>query len=165
MATTTRIGTQINAPRSTVYRLLLDGDAVAAWMMPDGITVDVHRFEPVEGGSFSITLTHDDPTNVGETGQPHDAGTVRQQHDAYFGTFRSLTPDEQVVQVLEFVTEKPGMTGAQTITFTLTDADGGTHLDVLHEGVPPGLSSAENQVGWQMALTKLVALAERGTTD
>ncbi|MFD4357526.1 SRPBCC domain-containing protein [Nocardia sp. NPDC058518] len=164
MATTTRIGTQINAPRSTVYRLLLDGDAVAAWMMPDGISVDVHRFEPVEGGSFSITLTHDEPVDVGETGQ-HDAGTVRQQHDAYFGTFRSLTSDEQVVEVLEFVTEKPDMTGAQTVTFTLTDADGGTYLEVLHEGVPAGLGPAENEVGWQMALTKLVALAERGTTD
>ncbi|WP_446221692.1 SRPBCC domain-containing protein [Nocardia sp. IBHARD005] len=164
MATTTRIGTQINAPRSTVYRLLLDGDAVAAWMMPDGITVDVHRFEPVEGGSFSITLTHDEPNDADETGN-YDAGTVRQQHDAYFGTFRSLTSDEQVVEVLEFVTEKPHMTGAQAITFTLTDADGGTHLEVLHEGVPPGLSPAENEIGWQMALTKLVALAERGTTD
>ncbi|MFD4443961.1 SRPBCC domain-containing protein [Nocardia sp. NPDC058519] len=164
MATTTRIGTQINAPRSTVYRLLLDGDAVAAWMMPDGISVDVHRFEPVEGGSFSITLTHDEPVDVGETGQ-HDAGTVRQQHDAYFGTFRSLTSDEQVVEVLEFVTEKPDMTGAQTVTFTLTDAGGGTYLEVLHEGVPAGLGPAENEVGWQMALTKLVALAERGTTD
>ncbi|MGY0497843.1 SRPBCC domain-containing protein [Nocardia sp. FBN12] len=156
---TTRIGTQINAPRSAVYQLLVDGDAVAAWMMPDGIAVEVHRFEPVEGGSFSITLTYDDPTDTGQ----HDAGTVRQQHDAYFGTFRSLIADEQVVEVLEFVTEKPDMTGAQTVTFTLTDADGGTHLEVLHEGVPAGLGPVENEIGWQLALTKLVALAERGT--
>lgn len=161
---TTRIGTHINAPRSTVYQLLLDGDAVATWMMPDGIATEVHRFEAVEGGSFSITLTYDESTDTGETRQ-HDAGTVRQQHDAYFGTFRSLIPDEQVVEVLEFVTEKPDMTGTQTVTFTLTAADGGTHLEVLHEGVPSGLSSAENHIGWQMALTKLVALAERGATD
>lgn len=157
---TTRIGTQINAPRSAVYPLLVDGDAVAAWMMPDGISIEVHRFEAVVGGSFSITLTYDDPTDTGQ----HDAGTVRQQHDAYYGTFRSLIPDEQVVELLEFVTEKPDMTGAQTVTFTLTDADGGTHLEVLHEGVPAGLSPAENEIGWQLALTKLVALAERGTT-
>ncbi len=158
---TTRIGTQINAPRSAVYGLLVDGDAVAAWMMPDGIAVEVHRFEAVEGGSFSLTLTYDDPADTGQ----HDAGTVRQQHDAYFGTFRALIPDEQVVEVLEFVTEKPDMTGAQTVTFTLTDADGGTHLEVLHEGVPPGLTPTENEIGWRLALTKLVALAERGTTD
>ncbi|MBC7302133.1 MAG: SRPBCC domain-containing protein [Nocardia sp.] len=162
---TTRIGTHINAPRSTVYRLLLDGDAVAAWMMPEGITSEVHRFEPVEGGSFSITLTHDEPAHTRAVTPDHVAGTPAQQHDAYFGTFRSLIPDEQVVEVLEFVTEKPDMTGAQTVTFTLTDADGGTYLEVLHEGVPPGLSPAENQAGWRMALTKLAALAARGTTD
>lgn len=158
---TTRIGTQIDAPRSAVYPLLVDGDAVTAWMMPDGIAVEVHRFEAVEGGSFSITLTYDNPADTGR----HDAGTVRQQHDAYFGTFRSLVPDEQVVEVLEFVTEKPEMTGAQTVTFTLTDAEGGTYLEVLHEGVPPGLSPAENEISWQLALTKLAALAERGTSD
>lgn len=153
---TTRIGTHINAPRSTVYRLLLDGDAVAAWMVPDGVTSEVHRFEPVEGGSFSITLNHDFRTDAGETVP---------QHDAYFGTFRALIPDEQVVEVLEFVTEMPDMTGAQTVTFALTDVDGGTHVDVLHEGVPPGLSHADNEVSWQLALTKLGALAERGTID
>ncbi|WP_410876876.1 SRPBCC domain-containing protein [Nocardia sp. A7] len=162
---TTRIGTHINAPRSTVYRLLLDGDAVATWMMPDGIATEVHRFEPVEGGSFSITLTYDEAADPGETEPHYVAGTIRQKHDAYFGTFRSLIPDEQVVEVLEFVTEKPDMTGSQTVTFTLTDVDGGTHLEILHEEVPPGLGPAENEVGWQMALTKLAALAERGTTD
>ncbi|MFD3747017.1 SRPBCC domain-containing protein [Nocardia sp. NPDC058633] len=151
---TTRIGTHINAPRSTVYRLLLDGDAVSVWMVPDGMTSEVHRFEPVEGGSFSITLTYEAPVDEGRT-QP--------QHDAYFGTFRTLVPDEQVIEVLEFVTEKPEMTGAQSVTFTLTDADGGTHLDVLHEGVPAGLGLADNEVAWRMALTKLVALAERGS--
>ncbi|MFE9789420.1 SRPBCC domain-containing protein [Nocardia salmonicida] len=153
---TTRIGTHITAPRSTVYRLLLDGDAVGIWMVPDGMTSEVHRFEPVEGGSFSITITYDAST---------DAEKTDLQHDAYFGTFRSLVPDEQVVEVLEFVTERPDMTGAHSVTFTLTDVDGGTHLDVVHEGVPPGLSLADNEGTWQMALAKLVALAERGTID
>ncbi|MEU4812540.1 SRPBCC domain-containing protein [Nocardia fluminea] len=154
---TTRIGTQINAPRSTVYRLMLDADAVAAWMPPPGITAEVHRFEPKEGGSFSITLTYDQPTATGETRPPH--------RDACFGTFRTLVPDEQIIEVLEFVTETPDMTGAQTVTFTLTDADGGTYLDTLHEGVPVGLSAADNERTWHQSLTKLTALAEREPRD
>lgn len=150
---TTRIGTQINAPRSTVYRLMLDAAAVATWMPPPGVTLEVHRFEPKEGGSFSITLTYDEPADTGEARVLH--------HDAYFGTFRTLVPDEQIVEVLEFVTETPEMTGAQTLTFTLTDADGGTHLETVHEGVPAGLSAAVNESAWHEALAKLTALAER----
>ncbi|MFC6014549.1 SRPBCC domain-containing protein, partial [Nocardia lasii] len=153
---TTRIGTHIDAPRSTVYRLLLDGDAVRVWMVPDGMASEVHRFEPEVGGSFSITLIYDAQTESGQS---------ELQHDAYFGTFRSLVPDEQIVEALEFVTVRPDMTGAQTVTFTLSDEDGGTRLDILHEDVPAGLSPADNEIGWQMALAKLTSLAERGTVD
>ncbi|MEV0685615.1 SRPBCC domain-containing protein [Nocardia sp. NPDC050378] len=154
---TTRIGRHINAPRSTVYRLLLDADSVKAWMVPDDMAKAsrVHRFEPHEGGAFSITLIYDDAA---------DADTADAQHDAYYGRFLSLTPDERIVEVLEFVTVRPEMSGAQTVTFTLTDsADGGTDLDVLHEDVPPGLSPPDNEIGWRTALTKLVALAEHGS--
>jgi hypothetical protein len=32
----------------------------------------------------------------------------------------------------------------------------------VHEGLPPGLSSADNEVGWREALAKLAALVEAG---
>jgi Activator of Hsp90 ATPase homolog 1-like protein len=47
-----------------------------------------------------------------------------------------------------------------TITITLTDADGGTDLLAVHSGLPPGLSPADNETGWRMALAKLAALVE-----
>ena len=47
-----------------------------------------------------------------------------------------------------------------TITFTL--ADGGTHILGVHEGLPNGVPAADNEVGWQLALAKLVALVEAG---
>ena len=49
-----------------------------------------------------------------------------------------------------------------TITITLTDSDGGTDLVAVHEGLPHGLSPADNEIGWRMALDKLAALVERG---
>jgi hypothetical protein len=50
-----------------------------------------------------------------------------------------------------------------TITITLADAaDGGTELVAAHEGLPPGLSGADNETGWRMALAKLAALVEAG---
>ncbi len=55
------------APRSSVYRALLDREAVQHWMVPDGMTSRVHVFEPHEGGSFRIPLTYDAPTDTGKT--------------------------------------------------------------------------------------------------
>jgi hypothetical protein len=45
-------------------------------------------------------------------------------------------------------------------TITLTDAKGGTDLVAVHDGLPPGLSCADNETGLRMALAKLVALVE-----
>ena len=40
------------------------------------------------------------------------------------------------------------MPGEMTITITLADADGGTHLFGVHEGLPSGVSTADNETGW-----------------
>jgi len=47
-----------------------------------------------------------------------------------------------------------------TITIALADADGGTELVAVHEGLPPGLFPTDNETGWRMALDKLAALVE-----
>ncbi|MCY1015599.1 SRPBCC family protein [Pyxidicoccus sp. MSG2] len=148
---TTRISRHVNAPRASVYRALLDARAVQTWMVPDGMTSHVHAFEPREGGSFRISLTYDAPTSTGKT----TAHT-----DTHHGRFVKLVPDEQVVQVVEFETDDPAMRGEMTITYTLTNADGGTDIHAVHEGLPRGVSPADNELGWQMSLGKLAALVE-----
>ena len=147
----TRISRHINAPRATVYRALLDPRAVAKWKMPEDMTCHVHAFEATEGGKFRISVTYEIATNTGKT----TANT-----DTYHGRFVKLVPNEQVVEVDEFETTDPRMGGAMTITFTLNDADGGTDLGAVHEGLPSGVEPAENAKGWQMALTRLAALVE-----
>jgi uncharacterized protein YndB with AHSA1/START domain len=57
----TRINLHVNAPRAIVYRAILDGRAVATWMVPTGMTSHVHTFDAREGGSFRISLTYDEP--------------------------------------------------------------------------------------------------------
>jgi hypothetical protein len=47
-----------------------------------------------------------------------------------------------------------------TTTITLSDADGGTELVAVYDGLPEGLSPADNEVGWREALTRLAALVE-----
>jgi uncharacterized protein YndB with AHSA1/START domain len=143
----------VKAARANVYRALLDAHAVATWMVPDGMTSRVHVFEAREGGSFRISLTYDEQPGTGKT----TAHT-----DAYHGRFIKLVPDEQVVEVMEFETADDSMRGEMTVTFTLTDAGGGTDVLAVHDHLPPGLSPADNETGWRMALDKLAALVEAG---
>jgi hypothetical protein len=65
-----------------------------------------------------------------------------------------------VVEVIEFETTDPRFGGLMTMTTTLTDADGGTDVLVVHEGVPAGVSAADNETGTRMALENLARLVE-----
>jgi len=57
-------------------------------------------------------------------------------------------------------TDDPALRGQTTITITLADADGGTDLVAVRDGLPRGVSPADNETGWRMALAKLAALVE-----
>ena len=149
--TSTRIRRHVNAPRAKVYRALLDAQPVAIWMVPDGMTSYVHAFDARQGGAFRISLTYDAPTATGKT----SAHT-----DTYHGHFVKLIPNEQVIEVMEFETSDPAMRGQMTASFTLIDTDGGTDVLAVHDNLPPGLSPADNETGWRMALDKLAALVE-----
>jgi uncharacterized protein YndB with AHSA1/START domain len=143
----------MNAPRAVVYRALLDARAVATWMVPAGMTSHVHAFDAREGGSFRISLTYDAPTETGKT---------TAQTDTYHGRFVQLVTNERVVELVEFETTDPAMLGEMTITYSLADADGGTDVLVVYDGLPRGVSAADNEVGTRMSLAKLAALVEAG---
>jgi len=148
---TTEISRFIRAPRARVYQTLLDPTAVPAWKVPQGMTCHVHSFDAREGGAFRISLTYDKPTETGKT---------TAQTDTYHGHFAKLIPNEQVVEIDEFETDNTALSGPMTITITLTDADGGTQLSALHEGLPPAVSPRDNETGWRMSLAKLAAYVE-----
>ncbi|HEX3840979.1 MAG TPA: SRPBCC domain-containing protein [Acidimicrobiales bacterium] len=143
----------IDAPPSAVYRALLDPQAVAVWRVPAGMTSRVHEFDPREDGRFRISLTYDESTGAGKT---------TAQTDTFSGHFKKLTPNEEVIEVIEFETEDPDLHGEMTITTTLADADGGTDVVVLHEGIPDRVPTGDNETGTRMALDNLAAWVEAG---
>jgi uncharacterized protein YndB with AHSA1/START domain len=117
------------------------------------MTSHVHEFDAREGGWFRISLTYDAPNGTGKT----TAHT-----DTYHGHFVKLVPNERVVEVLEFETADPDLCGEMTMTTTLADADGGTDVLVVHEGIPGGVPAADNENGTRMSLANLAALVEAG---
>ena len=146
-----QVSRYVNAPRSAVYQALLDADAIAKWRVPDGMTSHVHEFEAREGGSFRIALTYDAPDRAGKSSS---------HTDTYHGHFARLVPDEQVVEVFEFETADPALGGTMTMTTTLTDADGGTDVLIVHEGIPDIVPATDSETGTRMALANLAKVVE-----
>ncbi|WP_459184319.1 SRPBCC domain-containing protein [Streptomyces sp.] len=147
----TEISRHMNAPRSAVYRALLDAAAIAKWRVPAGMSSHVHEFDAREGGSFRISLTYDAPTGTGKSAA---------HTDTYHGHFVKLVPNEQVVEVFEFETADPGLRGEMTMTTTLTEAGDGTDVLIVHEGIPDSVPVADNETGTRMALAHLAELVE-----
>jgi uncharacterized protein YndB with AHSA1/START domain len=147
----TRISGHVNAPRAAVYRALLDADAIAKWRVPAGMSSHVHEFDAREGGSMRVSLTYDGPSHTGKSAS---------HTDTYHGHFAKLVPDELVVEVFEFETEDPALRGTMTMTTKLTDADGGTDVLIVHDGIPDSVPAADNETGTRMALANLAEFVE-----
>jgi uncharacterized protein YndB with AHSA1/START domain len=112
------------------------------------MTCHVHAFDARVGGKFRISLTYDAPTHIGKT---------TAQTDTYHGRFVELVPNKRVVEMDEFETEDPALRGEMKITIELTDKEDGTEVVGVHEGLPPGLRDADNELGWRIALEKLAS--------
>ncbi|SCL50922.1 SRPBCC family protein [Micromonospora chersina] len=149
----TQVSQLVKAPRSAVYRALLDPVAVAKWRVPTGMSGHVHEFDAREGGSLRVSLTYEAPDNTGKS----TAHT-----DTYHGRFVKLVPDRQVVEVVEFETDDPALGGAMTMTTTLTEVDGATEVVVVHDGIPDAIPAEDNETGTRMALANLARLVELG---
>ena len=80
-----RITRHIKAPRTSVYRALLDRDAVEAWKVPDGMISEIHEFDAREGGRLRVSLTYDEGAGTGKTNG---------RTDTFHGRFVKLVPDQ-----------------------------------------------------------------------
>ncbi|MGV4980737.1 SRPBCC domain-containing protein [Streptomyces sp. NRAIS4] len=147
----TRVSRRVQAPPHAVYRALTDPEAIAAWRVPAGMTARVHRFDAREGGAFRVSLTYDDTSAAGKSGG---------HTDTYHGHFARLEPGALVVEVFAFETDDDTVRGTMTMTTTLTAADGGTDVEILHEGIPDDIPRADNELGTRMALDNLARLVE-----
>ncbi len=136
-----------------MYAALVDADAVAKWKVPDGMTCEVHAFDARESGIVRISLTYETSS---------DAGKSTAHTDTYRGRFVELVPNERVVEIDEFETADPAFRGEMKITISLVDADGGTDVLGVHEGLPAGVSVSDNEAGWRSSLARLAVLVEDG---
>lgn len=110
------------------------------------MTAEVHDFEGREGGAFRISLTYDAPNGAGKT---------TSQTDTYHGHFAQLVPDELVVEVLEFETTDPTLSGQMKVTTMLSDGETGPRSSSCTTGFLTVCRSATTRPGpgclWQIS--------------
>lgn len=143
MATNTvRLHRVLRAPPERVYRALLDADAMAKWIAPNGFTCTVHHLEAKVGGTFRMSFTNF------TTGDSHSFG----------GEYLELVPNELLRYTDRF--DDPNLTGVIQVTISLKAVSCGTELNVVQAGIPEAIPVEMCYLGWQESLVLLAMLVE-----
>jgi len=148
---TDRAERPVAAPPARLYAALLDPDALASWLPPDGMSGRVEWFDPHPGGGYRMVLSFPPGTAAGKSGADEDVVEVR---------FVELVADQRIVQAVDFVAEDPAFAGTMTMTWTLTPVASGTQVEVRADDVPPGITAEDHLTGMESSLAHLAAYVE-----
>lgn len=136
-----------------VYAALIDPEALAAWLPPEGMSGRFERFDARTGGSYKLILTYaDDLSAHGKTTADSDVVEAR---------FDEITPGTRVVQTVDFVSDDPAYAGAMTMTWEVTAVAAATRVDIRAENVPDGISAEDHAAGLASSLANLAAYLGR----
>ena len=132
----------LRARPENVYRAFLDGDAMAKWLPPHGVTGKVHHIKAEVGGTYKMSFTNF------ATGHSHSFG----------GEFLELVPNQRIRHTDKF--DDPNLPGQMQTTISLKEVSVGTELSVVQEGIPSAIPAEACYLGWQESLTLLAQLVE-----
>ena len=137
----------IPAPVSEVYAALVDPEALTAWVPPGEMNGTIERFEPRPGGSYRMVLRYPDHS----PGQ----GKTTSDTDVVEARFIDLVPNTRVVYSVDFVSDDPDYNEAMTMSWEVTDTDGGTLVKITADNVPDAISAQDHAAGLKSSLEKL----------
>jgi uncharacterized protein YndB with AHSA1/START domain len=147
MARTDTAARVVAASPARVYAALVDPDALAAWLPPEGMSGRFERFDARPGGSYRMVLSYADASAApGKATADSDVVDVR---------FVDLVPGVRVVQAVDFASDDPAFAGTMTMTWELTRVEGGTRVDLRAEDVPAGISAEDHAAGLASSLANL----------
>jgi uncharacterized protein YndB with AHSA1/START domain len=144
----------IEAPLERVYGALIDPHALVRWLPPQGMTGRFDHFDAHTGGSYRMTLTY---ANAPAAGGKSDA-----ESDVVEARFLEIAPDYRVVQAVDFESDDPSYAGTMTMTWTVTEVEGGTRIEMRADDVPPGISADDHVAGMTSSLANLATYLADG---
>jgi uncharacterized protein YndB with AHSA1/START domain len=139
---------RVRATAAAAFRACTDPVALATWRVPDAMTGEVHEFDARVGGRYRMSLTY-------STADHEVAGKSSRHTDTFTGTFVELVPGERIVEVVEFETDDPTLTGPMTVTTTFVEHDGTTVVTVHHDHLPAGIRREDDELGTRQSLATL----------
>lgn len=140
----------IAAEPDDVFRAFVEPGLMLAWLPPKGMT---GRFDSFDAGAgYRMVLRYlEPPAGGGKAGADEDVVEVRRVR---------VEAPEVVVEEVDFPSEDPAFAGTMTMTWTLTEGDGGTYVEIRATGVPDGIDPADHAVGMASSLENLADLVE-----
>lgn len=147
MARTDTASRVVAASPARVYAALVDPDALAAWMPPEGMRGRFERFDARPGGSYRMVLTYADAAAA--------PGKATADSDVVVARFVDLVPGVRVVQAVDFVSDDPAYAGTMTMVWEVARVEGGTRVDLRAEDVPAGISAEDHAAGLASSLANL----------
>ncbi|WP_026930845.1 SRPBCC domain-containing protein [Glycomyces tenuis] len=143
----------IAASTERTYAALVDPEALAEWLPPEGMSGRFEWFDARPGGSYRLVLTYADGT-----GSPGKASADTDIADA---RFIELVPGERLVQAVDFVSEDPAFAGTMTMTWTVAPSGAGSRVEISAADVPTGVSAEDHAAGLASSLANLASYLER----
>lgn len=148
----------IAAPLSRVYAALVAPQALVEWLPPQGMSGEFEHFDARPGGSYRMRLTYAEP--------PESGGKSSGDSDVVDARFVEITPDERVVQAVDFESDDPSFAGTMTMTWAVTALSAGsTRVDIRADDVPPGISADDHIEGLRSSLANLAAYLAGSRAD
>ena len=147
--TTSRV---VGTTAARVYRALVDPEALATWLPPQGIAARFERFDARPGGSYRLVLTYNDAAMDGR-------GKATADSDVIEARFVNLVPDDHVVQEVDFESDDPSFAGIMTMTWKLRSVTE-TLVEITAEDVPDGISADDHAAGMASSLANLAKYLE-----
>ena len=127
--------------------LILDVEAIARWLPPNGFTCTVEHLDAKLGGTFKMAFRNF------STGKGHSFG----------GTYLELAPGERIRYTDKF--DDPNLPGEMQTTVSLRAVSSGTELNIVQEGIPAVIPLEFCYLGWQESLEHLARLVEPEIPD
>lgn len=153
MSRTDRASRDIPVAVERVYAALIDPEALAVWLPPDGMTARFDHYDAHPGGAYRMTLTYKDAS-----GSP---GKTTVDADTVEARFTEIVPNTRIVTEIDFVSDDPAFTGTMTQTWTVEPTPEGTRVTITAQNVPSGISPQDHADGMASSLLNLAAYLER----
>lgn len=143
--------TILASPRA-IFRVLLDGEAMAKWRPPAGMSARIEHFDPRIGGCYRMALIYPDDGTA--------QGKASAREDVVDGRLVDILPDERLVEEVRFESLDPRFQGPMTITTALAPVRDGTRVTITATDVPAGISEADHRAGMESTLKNLANFVE-----